>query len=426
MTVQIRRIVSLLTIVTLIAPATVGSEEQVDMSEATRDYEIVPCLLPARVRKLGNMTYPERRRLKEMSARDCNLRGGEYTFYDRAKPEGAVAFFSRLAEAGDEEAQVSLGDVYQYLFAEPDYPQAFAWYQKAAEAGNKKGMMQLARLYERGLGVDANPLLATNLWREATGAGEELVLASTLEEARTQASARINELTLQLRESNESAESMRAELATARSEVQSRRQRLAAAEKQLVAMREEVQQAAASQADAAETAALRAEIAQREDVIRQQQDQIDALEDNLGVQQAQLTASLRQVERNNRRLTEELENMNASADDALQDALAQLEQKDQQLARLSQDLTLARSALNDTDSAYAETLALLEEARSQADDSRRAPAQDCLPGRADPGAALRAGTATLGNRPPGRTACVRVRAGRIPASAIGHADRHPG
>lgn len=367
-----RRSVAALVFVSLGLPSVAGSDEQTDMSAATRDYEIVPCLLPARIRKLGNMTYPERRRLQEISARDCRLKGGEYTFYDRAKPEGAVAFFSKLAETGDQEAQVSLGDVYQYLFAEPNYEQAFYWYQQAADAGDKKGMMQLARLYERGLGVAADPLKATNLWREATGAGEELVLASTLEKAQTRATARINELSEQLRESNEVAESMRAELAVARAEIDSRRGRLATAQAQLAALQEQVQQAAAAQVDAQETENLRLQIAEQESVIREQRDQIFSLEDYLEVQQAQLTASLRQVERRNQRLTEELETMTASADDALQNALASLQEKDQQLEALRQNLALARNTLSDKDSAYAATLGQLEDARAEAGDSRRA------------------------------------------------------
>ena len=58
-----------------------------DMAASVKLYQIVPCLLPARVRRLGNMTYPERRKLIETSARECELRGGEYTFYDRAQPD---------------------------------------------------------------------------------------------------------------------------------------------------------------------------------------------------------------------------------------------------------------------------------------------------------------------------------------------------
>ena len=95
-------------------------------------------------------------------------------------------------------AQVSLGDVYQYLYTPPRYEDAAQWYAKASEAGSKKAKMQLARLYERGLGTQQDGLLAVNLWREATGAGEELVLASELEAARTAADERIAQLTEQL------------------------------------------------------------------------------------------------------------------------------------------------------------------------------------------------------------------------------------
>lgn len=372
MTTKLQKTTLWLTIAAFCLPLNAGSQEQVDMAAATREYEIVPCLLPARVRKLGNMTYPERRRLVEVAARDCRLKGGEYTFYDRAKPEAAVQFFRKMAEGGDADAQVSLGDVYQYLYVDPNYEQAAYWYKQAADAGSSKGKMQLARLYERGLGVEQDTLLATNLWREATGAGEELVLASTLEAAKTAATARINDLTEQLRVSNESAEAARYELATARSEIDNRKQKLLVAQADLAEAQQKLQQAGPNQANTAELAALRLEITQREEVIAEQRDQIDSLEDNLGVQQAQLTAKLRQVERQNRRLNEELANADASADDALQQALAKVDEKDAQIARLQTDLASARSALNDNDSAYEEMLAQLESARAEAGDSKRA------------------------------------------------------
>ena len=368
---KLRKTLLCLALASLCIPIGAGPAEQ-SSGPTTREFEIVPCLLPARIRKLGNMNYAERRRLVEVSARDCHLRGGEYTFYDRAKPEASVQFFQDLASNGDTEAQVSLGDVYQYLFVDPNYQEAAHWYRKAADAGNKKGMMQLARLYERGLGVEEDALLATNLWRRATGAGEELVLASTLEQAQTQATARIAQLTQQLRASNESAESVRSELATARNEINARRTNLERSQAEVAQLQKELQQVTQASADPQEIAQLKLTLKARERTITEQRDQIDSLEDNIGIQEAQLSANLRQVERQNKRLAEQLSQVNAQADDALESALAQLATKDQEVQRLRTDFNAARATLNNADKAQTDLLAQLELARNAAGDSKRA------------------------------------------------------
>jgi len=367
------RIVVITLILAMTTPSVLGeSGSQVDMSIVTKEHEVVPCLLPARVRKIGNLTYPERRRLIEASARNCRLKGGEFTHYDRAKPESAVAFFSGLAESGDVDAQVSLGDVYQYLYVEADYDKAAHWYQRASDAGSKQGMMQLARLYERGLGVAADPLMATNLWREATGAGEELVLASELEAAKTQAASRISELTNQLRQSNEQTEAVRYELAQARTEVQTRRASLQQAQAQLADIRGKIEQAAASEQNAEQLAQLRTRLTGQERTIEEQRFQIASLEDNLGVREAQLSANLRKVERQNQRLNEELSKVTATADEQLQLALSEVAGKDQEVASLERRLAEAKSELQNAGQAYASVSGELEVVRSDAADNQRA------------------------------------------------------
>ena len=348
-------------------PAATSTSAEIDMAAATREYQIVPCLLPARVRKLGNMVYPERRRLVETSARQCELRGGEYTFYDRAQPDSAAQFFRKLADEGDLDAQVSLGDVYQYLYTPPRYEDAVAWYAKASEAGSNKAKMQLARLYERGLGTEQDGLLAVNLWREATGAGEELVLASELEAARTAADERIAQLTEQLQRRSEEAEQARQLLATAQSEVAERRGALAAAQREADALRRKVAEAQTGNPE--ELARLRTQLAAQQRTIDDQRFQIESMEDDLGVQESQLAASLKRVEAQNQRLSRELERVNAQADQQLADAMSQLEAKDAELAQLAEDLAAARASLNDSDGAYSTLVAQLEE-------SRRAAAQD--------------------------------------------------
>ncbi len=339
-------------------------DAKVDMAAATKAYQIVPCLLPARVRKLGRMVYPERRKLIETSARKCELRGGEYTFYDRANPQTAEQFFRKLADDGDIDAQVSLGDVYQYLFTPPRYEDAVTWYAKAAEGGNNTGKMQLARLYERGLGTEKDGLAAVNLWREATGAGEELVLASELEAARTEADRRIAQLTEQLQQRNEEAEQIRQQLALARAEVGDRRSALVAAERRMEELEDKIAAARSSRPE--ELQSLRQQLADQQRTIDDQRFQIESMEGDLGLQESQLAASLKRVEAQNQRLNRELERVNAKADEDMAQALARLEAKDAELARLSSDLASARAALNDSDGAYTTLTAQLEESRQAA------------------------------------------------------------
>ncbi len=355
--------------VALAAPAAPGGAP-VDMATAVKQLEIVPCLLPARIRRLGSMSYPERRRLVEVTARDCQLKGGEYTFYDRAKPDSAAAFFKKLADDGNVDAQVSLGDVYQYLYPQPDYKQAAHWYRTAMENGSAKGQMQLARLYERGLGVPKDALKATNLWRQATGAGEELVPASALEQARTEADQRIAALTAELRKKSEEAVQVRSDLAQARLEISERKRQMAAAQTALAQAKQKLAQASRDGGNGGDVAALKDQVAKQQRLIDDQQYRIESLQSNLGVQQARLTASLQQAQLQNERLNRELERVSTKADSDLAAALAGAKAKDQQMAALQKQLEAAQAKLAQTSTEYQDAVTKLQQARSTAADNR--------------------------------------------------------
>ena len=348
----------------LVLPGTTVVTAEPDMLATAKTYQIVPCLLPARVRRLGNMTYPERRKLVESSARECELRGGEYTYYDRAQPDSAAAFFTKLAEGGDPDAQLSLGDVYQYLYTPPRYTDAAAWYQKAATAGSATAKMQLARLSERGLGVPQDGLLAVNLWREATGAGEELILASELEAYKTSADQRIAQLTTQLQKRSEETTAARTALAQAQQDLVARRAAMAVAERDVVTLRTKISTMAAG--DPTELTRLRTQLAVQQKTIDDQRYQIDSLDGELGVQEAQLAANLKQVEAQNRRLTDELAQVNTEADAQVSAALATLATKDQEVKRLSSELAAVRRTVNDNDGTFAALSKELADVRAAA------------------------------------------------------------
>lgn len=141
----------------------------------------VTCLLPGQIRKLGTeITYLTPRRPVITSAGECQIRGGDYTLFDRAKHETALQVWLQEARTGNARAQTFVGEIYENgLGTEPDYDLAHQWYRKAAEQGHRRAQVHLGLLYERGLGVKADRLAALNWYRKAAGIkGRELGYAS--------------------------------------------------------------------------------------------------------------------------------------------------------------------------------------------------------------------------------------------------------
>jgi len=301
-----------------------------------KEFEVVPCLLPSRVRRVGGLVYPERRQLTQTTVKNCELRGGEYTVYDRATPESSVAFFLPLAEAGDTTAQTRLGEVYQYLFAEPRYTDAAAWYQRAAALGDLTAKRRLAHLHENGLGVPRDSLLATNLWREAVGLQEGLVLASELDAARSAAEARIATVTAQLKARNAETDALRLELEAAQQALSERRSGVQRAEQELAVLRQELAAAreSAAPSDSGRVATLEQQLLEQQRQVEDQHYQLESLAASLDAQQATLTASLRRVELENQRLQTELERVTAVSELELAEARNQLAVRDQEVSSL--------------------------------------------------------------------------------------------
>jgi hypothetical protein len=157
---------------------------------------IVDCLLPGQVRKLGtSMRYLTPRRPVKTSALDCEIRGGEYTSYDRADYRTALNVWLEMARQGDAESQVNVGEIFEKgLGTEPNYSLAAEWYLKAASQGNTRGAINLGYLYEKGLGVDKDVIEALNWYRRASGLdGDDLQFSSTIEAQTTQRVASLNE-----------------------------------------------------------------------------------------------------------------------------------------------------------------------------------------------------------------------------------------
>ncbi len=139
-----------------------------------KDLDVVDCLLPGQVRKLGKTTYMTPRRPIRTTAADCRIRGGEYVDYDRADYKTALKVWMEAAQGGDAEAQANVGEIYERgLGGEPNYEAAVIWYKKAAEQGNSRAQFNLGTLYEQGQGVPKNKVIALNWYRKAWGLPED-------------------------------------------------------------------------------------------------------------------------------------------------------------------------------------------------------------------------------------------------------------
>jgi len=157
--------------------ATVDDSEPSTAASMVEGLQVVDCLLPGQVRRLGNSTYVTPRRPTRTTAADCGIRGGEFVAYDRADYKTALNVWMAAAEAGDADAQANVGEIFEQGHGgKPNYTAAAVWYNKAAEQGNARGQFNLGTLYEQGLGVEKDMLRALNLYRKAWGMPEDDVI----------------------------------------------------------------------------------------------------------------------------------------------------------------------------------------------------------------------------------------------------------
>ena len=163
------------------------AEEQTAAEAEAEKFYIVDCLLLGQVRRLGNTTYMTPRRPIRTTAQDCAIRGGEYTEWDRADYQSALTVWLDAASTGDAQAMNYVGEIFeQGLGRAPDYTMAKYWYERAVDADFKPAMVNLAGLYDSGRGVERDPLVAINLYRQAWGIPEtEVLLTQTQAEGVT-------------------------------------------------------------------------------------------------------------------------------------------------------------------------------------------------------------------------------------------------
>ncbi len=155
--------------------------------------QVVDCLLPGQIRKLGNQIYQTPRRPAMLTAADCEIRGGEYVAYDRADYKTALNVWIASAEAGDAEAQANVGEIFERgLGGEPNYEMAALWYQKSADQGNKRALFNLGTLHEQGKGVEKDKVVAMNYYRQAWGLPvDSIVYQSAVDEQMLEQEAKL-------------------------------------------------------------------------------------------------------------------------------------------------------------------------------------------------------------------------------------------
>ena len=264
-------------------PARPGPTARASGPGTVESFMVVDCLLPGQIRQLGGkVTYVTARRAVKTAARDCEIRGGEYTAFDRANYATSLKVWLPLAEGGDPAAQTYVGEIYeQGLGTEPDAAVAATWYRKAADKGYSRAALNLGTLYEQGRGVPRDPTQALNWFRRASGlppaASFELTAPSTAASTAevTQLKAQVEQLRRELEAKTQELTRLQGELDTARKSLEGRRTE--------------------ADADRATVAQLRQELDANRQRVNTDRGRITELEKTLAAREARLAQSNRDL-----------------------------------------------------------------------------------------------------------------------------------
>jgi hypothetical protein len=176
-------------------------------------FEIVDCELPGNVLRIGTgFASTGRARALRTGANDCAIRGGYFNLADQAKYQSALRVWLAPAEAGDAQAQLYVGQIYEKgLGQAPDASAAARWYQRAADQNFAPAQTALAVLYENGAltGTPA-PEKALALYRKAARLSEGLRFDSEVQTRDTQIAELKRALELQREKSRRLRDQLRA------------------------------------------------------------------------------------------------------------------------------------------------------------------------------------------------------------------------
>jgi caspase domain-containing protein/Sel1 repeat-containing protein len=273
---------------------------------------VVDCLLPGKViRTGGKMTYLSQRRPARLAASECEIRGGEYVVYDRANYSTALRVWQPMAESGDAQAQVYVGEIYEKgMGVPPDYAAAAVWYEKAAKQGFPQGLNHAAYLYEQGLGVAKDPVRALNLYRQAAGLkSDELTFVSEIDAVRRDSQAQIDALSLQLEERDQNAAQIAKTLDETRRRLKDQQALVQRATHDAETMRNRVQQlntAPQSATNTQELSRVKSELTDREAKLAAQNAEIAQLQRSSSEQSDALRTRLAEADKEETALRQQL------------------------------------------------------------------------------------------------------------------------
>ena len=314
---------------------------------------VVDCLLPARVQQLGQkLTYLAPRRAIKTTQSDCEIRGGEYTAYDRANYATALKIWLPPAKKGDPAAQTYVGEIYEKgLGVMADYALAATWYRKAAEQGYARAMINLGYLYESGLGVQQDLVQAMNWYRKASGLDQaDLEYVSSVERAKRKAAA---EETERLRQE---VGSLQKELEEARRQLRDRQAKLDQERERAKALRARLEQerrrlaAGGAPAAGADSESLRKALAESEQEkaalnreLASQKVELQRLQNKLSARESEVASAKKQLSAATSKLEQIQNRSGANAADVAR-ARAEQEKQASRVAALEGELEQLRSS----------------------------------------------------------------------------------
>lgn len=327
----------------LAASKNTETEERSRIAAANlEDAIVVDCQLPGKLQKLGGMrSYLTPGRLVRLSAVDCRARGGEYTIGDLSSGTLSIQRWMPLAKAGEAEAQYYVARIYANGMGgvESDPALAATWYQRAADQSYSPAIQELGYLYEQGLGVKKDPMLALNLQRKAAGLGDELDYAWKITEAEEEGARQVAALSEQLDASNAELQALRSQVADTTNAAFQAREQLAKSESAALDLREQLAAAKQGQGDGAKLAELRNALSAKESELAAARDQMNSLNAQLSEQQSQLSTRMAQSQASSMELNELLSGERAKN----QQLSARVAQADQRLLRSEKELADLRT-----------------------------------------------------------------------------------
>ena len=324
-------------------------DQKVASAENGDGLMIVDCLLPAQVRKLGQLgVFATARRPIKSTASECEIRGGEYVAYDRASYATALKVWLPKAQAGEPEAQAYVGEIYEKgLGLAPNYQVAAQWYSKAAEQGNTRAQINLGYLYERGHGVNKDLAKAMSWYQKSSGLEKfDLPYAATIEtSSENELSKEIQFLKTELKNSRNEAKNLTNQLEKIQDQLKQRQQSIVVSN-DVLAETQQLLKKATVQANQTEIVRLERMALKKQQEIKTQQQSVAQLKQQYQSNVENLKVKLGETEKRANQFAEDLRRQKTVASEAqlkLLDTQAQLASTEKRL------LDLKRVAQIETD-----------------------------------------------------------------------------